>query len=226
MAEAEGFELEPFCGRERVTAGDERKPAGEILSTAKDLLKTVAEGEGFEPPVPFRAQRFSRPPVSTAHASLRTCLFMQFTSIPTTTGWCRPCPSGAEGAGGGWPRFARALWAITLRAWQRKNGYRKYVFGTKADKVEGHFLRYMKEYATLSGQDPRRWWLHKCRDTFASWCLRRKIDLRTIQAWLGHASIAMTARHLATLPDPEQHQKIQALAHMLSIVKRNEPASI
>src|ERR1700675_2217563 len=31
----------------------------------------VAEGEGFEPPVPFQVQRFSRPPVSTAHASLR-----------------------------------------------------------------------------------------------------------------------------------------------------------
>ena len=31
----------------------------------------LAEGEGFEPPVPFQAQRFSRPPVSTAHPSLR-----------------------------------------------------------------------------------------------------------------------------------------------------------
>ena len=31
----------------------------------------VAEGEGFEPPVPFQAQRFSRPPVSTTHTSLR-----------------------------------------------------------------------------------------------------------------------------------------------------------
>src|ERR1700691_3306303 len=31
----------------------------------------MAEGEGFEPPVPFQAQWFSRPPVSTAHASLR-----------------------------------------------------------------------------------------------------------------------------------------------------------
>src|SRR5882672_12448750 len=30
----------------------------------------VAEGEGFEPPVPFQVQRFSRPPVSTTHASL------------------------------------------------------------------------------------------------------------------------------------------------------------
>ena len=32
----------------------------------------VAEGEGFEPPVPFQVQRFSRPPVSTTHTSLRT----------------------------------------------------------------------------------------------------------------------------------------------------------
>ena len=31
----------------------------------------LAEGEGFEPPGPFRAQRFSRPPVSTAHPPLR-----------------------------------------------------------------------------------------------------------------------------------------------------------
>jgi hypothetical protein len=43
----------------------------------------MAEGEGFEPPVPFQAQRFSRPPVSTAHPSLRTRkadLHFQFTA--------------------------------------------------------------------------------------------------------------------------------------------------
>ena len=32
----------------------------------------MAEGEGFEPPVRFPVQRFSRPPVSTAHTSLRS----------------------------------------------------------------------------------------------------------------------------------------------------------
>ena len=36
------------------------------------MLNLMAEGEGFEPPVPFQAQRFSRPPVSTAHPSLRS----------------------------------------------------------------------------------------------------------------------------------------------------------
>jgi hypothetical protein len=32
----------------------------------------VAEGEGFEPPVPFQVQQFSRLPVSTTHTSLRS----------------------------------------------------------------------------------------------------------------------------------------------------------
>src|SRR5271156_1444596 len=31
----------------------------------------MAEEEGFEPPEPFRVQRFSRPPVSTTHPFLR-----------------------------------------------------------------------------------------------------------------------------------------------------------
>ena len=31
----------------------------------------MAEGEGFEPPVPFQVQQFSRLPVSTTHTSLR-----------------------------------------------------------------------------------------------------------------------------------------------------------
>jgi hypothetical protein len=33
--------------------------------------ENLAEGEGFEPPVRFPVQRFSRPPVSTTHTSLR-----------------------------------------------------------------------------------------------------------------------------------------------------------
>jgi integrase len=36
----------------------------------------------------------------------------------------------------------------------------------------------------------------------------RQVVPRTIEAWLGHESIEMTARYLATLPDPEQAQKI------------------
>src|SRR2546425_1594321 len=35
-------------------------------------LRAAAEGEGFEPPSHFRGKRFSRPPVSTTHPSLRS----------------------------------------------------------------------------------------------------------------------------------------------------------
>jgi hypothetical protein len=42
-----------------------------MRADSERLLHAMAEGEGFEPPVPFQAQRFSRPPVSTAHPSLR-----------------------------------------------------------------------------------------------------------------------------------------------------------
>src|SRR5665213_2676519 len=36
----------------------------------------LAEEEGFEPPEPFRVQRFSRPPVSTTHPFLRSLSYL------------------------------------------------------------------------------------------------------------------------------------------------------
>ena len=44
----------------------------------------MAEGEGFEPPLPFRVKRFSRPPVSTAHTSLRVSAINSL-SAPTAS---------------------------------------------------------------------------------------------------------------------------------------------
>ena len=40
----------------------------------------LAEGEGFEPPVPFRVQWFSRPPPSTTRPSLRVEIRPEFAS--------------------------------------------------------------------------------------------------------------------------------------------------
>jgi integrase len=99
--------------------------------------------------------------------------------------------------------------ANKLAAWREKNPGSRYVFPTKDGKVEGHFLRLMKHYARLSGQDPERFWLHKLRDTFATWALRRGVDIRTVQHWLGHSSIAMTERYLA----PEQEDQQQKLVN-------------
>ena len=37
----------------------------------------MAEGEGFEPPVPLLTQRFSRPSLSATQTALQTCLILQ-----------------------------------------------------------------------------------------------------------------------------------------------------
>ena len=87
--------------------------------------------------------------------------------------------------------------AAELRAWQGKMGDRKYVFGTKRDQVEGHFLRCCKEIAERAGLNPEECWLHKFRDTALTSWLRGGVDLRTCQQWAGHSSILMTERYLA-----------------------------
>jgi hypothetical protein len=60
--------------------GGIRAESGASRSTLKPLAtpdratRELAEREGFEPPVRFPAQRFSRPPVSTTHTPLRYLL--------------------------------------------------------------------------------------------------------------------------------------------------------
>jgi integrase len=95
--------------------------------------------------------------------------------------------------------------ADRLAVWRTKNPTSGLLFPTKDDKVEGHFLRLCKEYAKLSGQHEEKFWLHKFRDTFATRALRRGVDIRMVQHWLGHASIEMTQRYLA----PEQGEHAQ-----------------
>jgi hypothetical protein len=50
--------------------------AAYVKKLPKETISTndLAEGEGFEPPVPFPVQWFSRPPVSTTHTSLRSVI--------------------------------------------------------------------------------------------------------------------------------------------------------
>src|SRR4030095_12566329 len=50
-----------------------------FLRAAYRLLAVLAERVGFEPTVPVRAQRFSRPPDSTTLAPLRTLVISPFT---------------------------------------------------------------------------------------------------------------------------------------------------
>jgi integrase/recombinase XerD len=91
-----------------------------------------------------------------------------------------------------------------LAAWRGKHPATRLVFGTD-DRVEGHYLRICKAIAERAGMDQKNFWLHKFRDTFATWALRRGVDIRTVQHWLGHADITMTQRYLA----PEQGEHAQ-----------------
>jgi integrase len=97
--------------------------------------------------------------------------------------------------------------ANRLADWRAKNATSRLGFSTGDGKVEGHFLRLCKFYAKASGQDTARFWLHKFRDSFATWSLRRGVDIRTVQHWLGHTNIEMTMRYLA----PEQGEQAQGL---------------
>ena len=88
--------------------------------------------------------------------------------------------------------------ALKLAAWKMKNGDRKLVFGTASDKEDSHFWRVCKETAEKAGMKPENWWLHKFRDTFGTLtCRAGQVDLRTLQHWMGHASITMTEKYLA-----------------------------
>jgi integrase len=84
--------------------------------------------------------------------------------------------------------------AEKLAAWQAKNPAARLVFPTAKGDVEGHFLRTMKEYAKKSRQDEANFWLHKCRDTFATWSLRRGVDIRTVQHCWRHLLRTLSSR--------------------------------
>jgi integrase/recombinase XerD len=97
--------------------------------------------------------------------------------------------------------------AAKLAAWREKNPTTRRVFPTDEGKVEGHFLRISKAVAKHAGTDLANFWLHKFRNTFATWALRRGVDIRIVQHWLGHADITMTQRYLA--PELGEHAQRQ-----------------
>jgi integrase/recombinase XerD len=95
--------------------------------------------------------------------------------------------------------------ANKLSVWREKNPTTKYVFGKNGDQPYSKYLRVCTTIAQRAGMNPEKFWLHKFRDTFATWALRRGVDIRTVQHWLGHANITMTQKYLA----PEQGEHAQ-----------------
>jgi integrase/recombinase XerD len=74
-----------------------------------------------------------------------------------------------------------------------------------------HMLRTLKAVASRASVDPDTCWLHKFRASFATHALRGGIDLRTVQAWMGHTDLASTMRYLR----PARGVKVQAQVEAL-----------
>jgi integrase len=84
------------------------------------------------------------------------------------------------------------------------------IVGTASDKPNWHLLRTLKRLARRASlncgkchgcgtelQECEKWTLHKLRRTFCTTLLRsNKVDVRTIQAWAGHAELATTLKYL------------------------------
>jgi len=84
------------------------------------------------------------------------------------------------------------------------------VFPSPTGKPNYHFLHdRCKEIAKRAGLDPKDWHLHRFRDTCATRWLRGGVDVRTVQVWLGHESLATTQKYLE--PSKETQQKLDEL---------------
>ncbi len=66
-----------------------------------------------------------------------------------------------------------------------------------------------KEIATRAELDPAEWHLHRFRDTAATRWLRAGIDVRTVQEWLGHESLATTQKYLE--PSKETEKQLEEM---------------
>jgi integrase/recombinase XerD len=93
----------------------------------------------------------------------------------------------------------------SLKAWRAKSEPAcNLVFPTAGCNPKLDFLDCCKGIAKRAGLDPHDFWLHKFRATFATWSLWAGVDLRTVQAWLGHSDMESTMRYLK----PARHQAV------------------
>lgn len=111
-----------------------------------------------------------------------------------------------------------------LAAWKKTREGTKLVAGGRGDRPLRHLLRNLKQLARdanlncgacsscVSGlKECRAWTLHKFRRTYCTTLLRHGIDLRTVQAFMGHADMASTMRYLRPASSKEVREKVNAV---------------
>ena len=84
------------------------------------------------------------------------------------------------------------------------------VFPSPKSHVNFRFMHERcKEVAERAGLDKAEWHLHRFRDTAATRWLRAGIDVRTVQEWLGHESLATTQKYLE--PSKETEKQLEEM---------------
>lgn len=101
---------------------------------------------------------------------------------------------------------------ITLLEKNKPTGLkgRALLFPTSTGLPKMDFLDCCKAVAKRAGLDPADWWLHKFRATFATWHLQAGVDLRTMQAWMGHTDLESTLRYLKPARSEQARDKVNA----------------
>jgi integrase len=112
-----------------------------------------------------------------------------------------------------------------LQLWRKKNPKTRFIFGTGSDLPNGHYLELCKNIAAKAnlncgtcesclhtdGKQCERWFLHRWRNTFATWSLQRGVDIRTVQQLMGHTKLEMTARYLAAAKGKAAQERLNAV---------------
>jgi integrase len=85
------------------------------------------------------------------------------------------------------------------------------LFPTANNKPKLDFLDMAKAVARRAGLPEAEVYLHKFRATFATRALWANVDLRTVQAWMGHTDLASTMRYLRPQRDAAMRERVEAI---------------
>ncbi|HLY40187.1 MAG TPA: site-specific integrase [Terracidiphilus sp.] len=94
----------------------------------------------------------------------------------------------------------------------------------KHGKPDGHMLRMLKRLAKAAklncgecdgclseSHECERWYLHKFRATYCTKLLRSGVDIRTVQAMMGHSDLASTMRYLRPAENKQTQARINGI---------------
>jgi integrase/recombinase XerD len=96
-----------------------------------------------------------------------------------------------------------------LKAWKSKADKKcPLLFPTSGCRPKFDFLDCLKALAERAELDPENCWLHKFRATFATRHLWNGVDLRTVQAWMGHSDLESTMRYLRPARSEQVRSKV------------------